>query len=66
MEVTTKVRTTCNADLYNTPTYVPDIDKLILLNVQRIRDSDTTGRFITNLVMMNPDGSGEEVLYVLE
>ena len=61
-----KVRTTCNADFYYNPTYAPDIDKLILVNGQRIRDSDTTGRFITNLVMMNPDGSGEEVLYVLE
>ena len=61
-----KVRTTCNADFYAIPTYAPDIDKLILVNGQRIRDSDTTGRFITNLVMMNPDGSEEEVLYVLE
>lgn len=45
---------------------ITDIDKLILVNGQRIRDSETTGRYLTSLVMMNPDGSGEEIIDIYQ
>lgn len=56
------IRETCNARCYQRPTYAPDIDKVIVERMERILDSEDSGRRFINLVMMNPDGTEEEVL----
>ena len=56
------IRETCNARCYQRPTYAPDIDKVIVERMERILDSEDSGRTFINLVMMNPDGTEEEVI----
>jgi hypothetical protein len=58
------IRETCNARYYQRPTYAPDIDKIVLERCERIKDTETSGRFIVTPTMMNPDGSEEEVLEI--
>lgn len=59
---TTLIRETCNAHCYQRPTYARDINKIIVEKLERILDSETSGRAIISLVMMNPDGTEEEVI----
>lgn len=58
------IRETCNADTYQLPTYAPDIDKVIFQRMERILDTETSGRAIFSLVMMNPDGTEEETIEI--
>lgn len=58
------IRETCNAHCYQRPTYAPDINKIIVEKLERIKDSETSGRIILSLVMMNPDGTEEEVIEI--
>lgn len=56
------IRETCNAHCYQKPTYARDINKIIVEKLERILDTETSGRAILTLVMMNPDGTEEEEL----
>lgn len=56
------IRETCNAHCYQRPTYALDIDKVIVEKLERIKDNETEGRAIISLVMMNPDGTEEEII----
>jgi hypothetical protein len=58
------IRETCNAHCYQRPTYAPDIDKIIVEKFERVLDNETSGRSIITLVMMNSDGTGEEVIEI--
>jgi len=60
---TQSIRETCNALCYQEPTYSPALDKVILIKQQRVMFPKKL-RFLT-LVMMNPDGSGEEDLEIV-
>jgi hypothetical protein len=58
------IRATCNAHCYQRPTYALDINKIIVEKLERIKDTETSGRVILSLVMMNPDGTEEEVIEI--
>jgi len=58
------IRETCNAHCYQRPTYAPDINKIIVEKVERIKDTETSGRIILSLVMMDPDGTEEETIEI--
>ena len=58
------IRETCNAHCYQRPTYAPDINKIIIEKLERIKDTETSGRIEISLVMMNPDGTEEEVIEI--
>ena len=63
-EETELIRETCNADTYQSPTYAADINKVIFQRQERILETETSGRGILSLVMMNPDGTEEETLVI--
>ncbi len=56
------IRKTCNAHCYQRPTYAADIDKIVVEKLERIKDSETSGRTLISLVMMNSDGTEEQVI----
>lgn len=58
------IRETCNADTYQLPTYAPNINKVIFQRMERILDTETSGRMIFSLVMMNSDGTEEETIEI--
>lgn len=60
------IRETCNAHCYQHPTYAPSINKIVLEKLERIKDTETSGRAIITLVMMNPDGTDEMELDILD
>lgn len=65
-EETEVIRETCNAHCYQRPTYAPDIDKIIVEKLERIKETETTGRAVVSVVMMNPDGTEEEEIIIPE
>lgn len=58
------VRATCNACCYQRPTYAPEINKIIVEKLERIKDSGLSGRTVLSFVMMNPDGTEEELIEI--
>jgi len=58
------IRETCNADTYQLPTYAPDKNKVIFQRMERILDTESSGRVVLSLVMMNIDGTEEETIII--
>lgn len=61
---TEQLRETCNARCYQSPTYAPDIDKIIVERYELIPTSENRGIAKITFVMMNPDGTGEEEVVI--
>lgn len=61
---TSMIRENCNADFLEFPTYAPDINKVIFMRTERIKEKkrDEYGIQRASLYMMNPDGTEGETI----
>lgn len=65
-DVTIKIKETCNSKYYQLPTYSSELDKVVFQKIERIETDDEIGELVSGLYMMNPDGTNEEKIEVIE
>lgn len=61
---TSKVFSTCNSQYFVGLDYSPQTNKLVTTRITRTPAGDRDLRISTDIVLMNPDGSGQEVLNI--
>lgn len=64
--ITEEVRATCNSRSYQLPTYIEALDKVYLERIERYTFQGKYSEHRLVPVMMNPDGSGEEIIDIYQ